>query len=205
MLQFTYPFPFVLVFILSTPTHSTFLYRLIPGSGCGDMPSWQYITIWLASVSLAWAADSCFLTTDFTNIVPGQPVLLAWNKDVSSWWDVLLNTDVRTRASLVGSIARMSSSLGSPLWHGDRDTDANVALFWTGNITQSAVVWIPPVDVVAAEPKKLYAVQLWDLGRGTSCVSKTFRFNTSDQPPQPVGTSSLGSRCLRPRDVQVLI
>lgn len=73
------------------------------------MRAWSsYLVLWLASACLAFAVDSCFLNTDWKNVVAGKPIVLAWVADVYSFWDVLLNVDVRTQATLVGAVARMS-------------------------------------------------------------------------------------------------
>ncbi|KAK6857721.1 hypothetical protein PG995_005420 [Apiospora arundinis] len=103
----------------------------------------------LALATPLLAAD-CFLTADWDHMVPGRPMVLAWANFHGSFYDILLNRDVKTRASLVGSIAR--------------------------NVTQSSIVWLPPEDISEGNPNRLFAVQLWDLARGTVCNSPSFNF-----------------------------
>ncbi|KAI6355906.1 hypothetical protein MCOR25_008062 [Pyricularia grisea] len=117
------------------------------------MRNWQYLATWLAAVLPASA--QCFLNSDWGNIAANQPFVLAWKND-GGFWDVLLNSDVRTQASLVGPIAR--------------------------NVTQPGVVWLPPADITNGDPNKLFAVQLWDLARGTTCSSPSFTFKTNNEP-----------------------
>ena len=126
---------------------------------------------------LAWAADSCF-PADLSYIFPGQPVLLAWDDQGGSWWDALLNTNVTSQASLVGSIPCLLLSLPRQCMATGTEMPTG-ALFWTGNVTQNAVVWLPLADMADADPNKLYTVKLWDPDRGTSCISEIFRFRTS--------------------------
>ncbi|KAK7998992.1 hypothetical protein PG991_014667 [Apiospora marii] len=80
--------------------------------------------------------------------------------------------DVRSQAFIVGPIAR--------------------------NITESSVVWQPPDHIRDDHPIRLYAVQLWDLARGTVCNSPSFNFKArpSDEPPEslppgPIVTTSV--------------
>ncbi|KAK8120240.1 hypothetical protein PG999_004360 [Apiospora kogelbergensis] len=104
-------------------------------------------------------------------MVPGLPMVLAWANFHSSFYDILLNRDVKTRASLVGSIAR--------------------------NVTQSSIVWLPPEDISEGNPNRLFAVQLWGLARGTVCNSPSFNFKprspdtpSESLPPGPLVTTA---------------
>ncbi|KAK7955751.1 uncharacterized protein PG986_004973 [Apiospora aurea] len=105
-------------------------------------------------------AAECFFNTDWKDLVQGRPVVLAWDALDGGFWDIFLNGDVRSQASLVGPIAR--------------------------NVTQNSVVWLPPDDIRDRNADRLFAVQLWDLARGTVCNSPSFRFKprSSDEPPE---------------------
>ena len=46
------------------------------------------------------------------------------------------------------------------------------------------MVWIPPLDISGSNPNRLFAFQLWDLGRGTTCNSPSFRIKSNDQPAE---------------------
>jgi hypothetical protein len=123
------------------------------------MRAWLlYLVPWLASACLAFAADSCFLNTNWQDVVAGKPIVLAWPADGTTFWDVLLNADVRTQATPIGPVAQ--------------------------NVTQPGVVWIPPPSISESEPERLFAFQLWDLGRGTTCNSPSFRIRSNGQPAE---------------------
>lgn len=46
------------------------------------------------------------------------------------------------------------------------------------------MVWIPPPDISEGEPERLFAFQLWDLGRGTTCNSPSFRIRSNGRPAE---------------------
>lgn len=46
------------------------------------------------------------------------------------------------------------------------------------------MVWIPPLSISESDPERLFAFQLWDLGRGTTCNSPSFRIKSNDQPAE---------------------
>ncbi|KAK8081062.1 hypothetical protein PG997_008880 [Apiospora hydei] len=118
-------------------------------------------TRWLIlALATPLLAAECFFNTDWKDLVQGRPVVLAWDALDGGFWDIFLNGDVRSQASLVGPIAR--------------------------NVTQNSVVWLPPDDIRDRNPDRLFAVQLWDLARGTVCNSPSFSFKprSSDEPPE---------------------
>ncbi|KAK8115418.1 hypothetical protein PG999_007487 [Apiospora kogelbergensis] len=104
----------------------------------------------LALATPLWAAD-CFITDDWNHMVPGRPMVLAWANFHGSFYDILLNSDVLSRASL------------------------------------SSIVWLPPDDITDGKPDRLFAVQLWDLARGTVCNSPSFSFKARS-PDTPSAT-----------------
>lgn len=80
------------------------------------MHAWSlYLVPWLGSACLAFAADSCFLNTNWQDVVAGKPIVLAWPADATTFWDVLLNADVRTQATPIGPVARMSMLPPAPV------------------------------------------------------------------------------------------
>ncbi|KAL2207191.1 hypothetical protein CC79DRAFT_1321317 [Sarocladium strictum] len=97
------------------------------------------------------ASQRCFITNNWV-ITAGKPNVLIW--DAGSFWDVILNSGVHTQAETAGIIAR--------------------------NISENSVVWIPPKDIMKGQPNQVFAVQLWDLAKGTGCVSPSFRFVDDD-------------------------
>ena len=150
----------------------------------------------LALATPLLAAD-CFLTADWDHMVPGLPMVLAWANFHSSFYDILLNRDVKTRASLVGSIAR---TLTPARQYTVVQTTAYMNLgFITGNVTQSSIVWLPPEDISEGNPNRLFAVQLWDLARGTVCNSPSFNFKPRS-PDTPSESVSLTFARLSSRD-----
>lgn len=46
------------------------------------------------------------------------------------------------------------------------------------------MLWVPPSNIIEGDPDRLFAFQLWDLGRGTTCNSPSFRVQSSDQPAE---------------------
>jgi hypothetical protein len=70
----------------------------------------------LALATPLLAAD-CFFNTDWKHVVPGRPFVLAWEGLNGGFWDILLNGDVRTQASLVGAIARTPAPKNSARWY----------------------------------------------------------------------------------------
>lgn len=123
-------------------------------------------------------SQRCFVTNNWL-IAPGKPQVLIW--DDGSFWDVILVSGVHTQAETAGVIAR--KLLSSPLFldvEQAKSESSRVLNSITGNISQNSVVWIPPKDIMQDQPNQVFAVQLWDLAKGTGCLSPSFRFVEDD-------------------------
>ena len=53
------------------------------------------------------------------------------------------------------------------------------------------MLWVPPSSINEGDPDRLFAVQLWDLGRGTTCNSPSFRIEPNDQPAEQLPTGDV--------------
>lgn len=133
----------------------------------------------LAAVS--HAMNSCFSTDDYS-AMRGEPFTITWPNDTSTTtWDLSLTTFDQV---FVGYIGRESS--------GDINPHPRSNRLLAGNITQTSLIWTPPL-YIGNGPFKL---ELWNWNRQSTCYSQNFSvFGSSTaqvtELPGPLATSAV--------------